>query len=473
MYQYHSHYINGQWQDANSAQTIAVINPANGEQIAVVAAADNNDIDSAIAAAKAALPSWSNSSASMRAELINQIADKMQARLAELTDVISQSMGCPRHFAEQVQVQSAIDAFRSFADLTHVVATQEMVNGTIHAYSPIGVCVLINPWNYPLSQLVGKLGPALAAGCTVVVKPAEQTPIQDLLLADIFTEVAAPRGIFNVITGVGNDIGAYLCAHPDVSMVSFTGSTAAGVKVAEAAAGSVKRVCQELGGKSPYIITEDADLAAAVKYGVQDVMFNSGQTCCALTRMLVHESRYEEAVSLAKQVAEANVIGSPNDPDTTMGPLSSKLQQQRVRDYINRGIAEGARLVTGGIDLPESLSEGAYVLPTIFADVENHMAIAREEIFGPVLCIMSYKDIQQAVAIANDTEYGLSSGVYAKDTESAVNIGRQIQAGQCYVQGSYFNSDAPFGGFKQSGNGREWGMEGLREYLEVQAVITQ
>lgn len=473
MYRYDSLFVNGQWQKAHSERVIDVYNPANGELLAVVPAADHHDIDAAVSAAKTAFPSWSSSSPEQRAALITQIADEMQNRLADLTTAISQSMGCPRHLAEEIQVQGSIDAFRSFADLTDVVDSQESVNGIITAYSPVGVCVLINPWNYPLSQLVGKLGPALAAGCTVVVKPAEQTPLQDLIMADIFAKIAAPAGIFNVITGVGSEIGNYLCSHPDVSMVSFTGSTAAGIKVAEAAAPSVKRVCQELGGKSPYIITPDADLEAAVRYGVEDVMLNSGQTCSALTRMLVHESHYEEAVNLAKQIAEENEVGEPASPDSSMGPLSSKTQQQRVQKYIELGISEGARLVTGGVDLPEHLAKGAYVLPTIFADVTNDMTIAREEIFGPVLCIMSYTDLKEAIAIANDTDYGLSSGVYAKDAESAINIGRKIRAGQCYVQGSYFNTDAPFGGFKQSGNGREWGMEGLREYLEVQAVITQ
>ncbi len=468
-----SFFINGQWQQPHSSKTIDVVNPANGQVFATVAAANEKDIDSAIASAKYAFPKWSNSTAPERSDLIHAVADAMQTRIEQFTDVISATMGCPKHLAKDIQVQGSIDAFRKFAELTDVAKSQQNENGIIHAFSPVGVCVLINPWNYPLSQLVGKLGPALAAGCTVVAKPAEQTPLQDFLLAEIFIQIDAPAGIFNVISGIGNEIGPYLCSHPDVSMVSFTGSTTAGIEVAKAAAPSVKRVCQELGGKSPYIIANDADLEPAVRYGVEDVMLNTGQTCNALTRMLVHESQYNEAVNVAKQIAEENKVGAPDSPDVTMGPLSSVKQQERVRSHIKKGISEGATLVTGGVDLPKKLTTGAYVLPTIFADVHSDMVIAQEEIFGPVLCIMSYQTIEQAIEIANDTKYGLSCAVYAKDAESAIEIGRQIRAGQCYVQGSYFNTDAPFGGFKQSGNGREWGIEGLKEYLEVQAFITQ
>jgi aldehyde dehydrogenase (NAD+) len=482
MYSYQHFFINGQWQepskrhvDGDDSEIINVINPANGQIIATTPAASHEDIDNAIAAANSAFPSWSATSAKQRTQWIILIADEMQNRSDDLTKSISATMGSPIHIAKQGQVQDSIDAFREFADMTSFVETSKQTQNVMQYHVPIGVCVLINPWNYPLSQLVGKLGPALATGCTVVVKPSEQTPIQDLIMAEIFEKVGVPAGVFNVITGVGSQIGSHLCSHPDVDMVSFTGSTAAGIKVAEAAAPTVKRVCQELGGKSPYIITQNADLETAVRYGVEDVMYNSGQTCSALTRMIIHEDKYQQAIQIAKAVAEQNKVGDPNSPETTIGPLSSKLQQQRVLDFINKAIEEGATLVTGGIelpsDLPEKLKAGAFVAPTIFADVSNEMTIAQEEIFGPVLCMIPYKTEQEAIAIANDTIYGLAAAVYDTDSQSALRIARKIKAGQCYVQGAYFNTLASFGGFKQSGNGREWGVEGLREFVEVQAII--
>lgn len=471
MIKYHQLYINGQWQEASSQVLIDVINPANSTLCAQTVSANIEDVDAAVAAAKNAFGTWSITSPAQRSNLINAIADEMQNRCEDLTQAISMTMGCPHHIAKFAQVQGAIDTFRTYADMTGDVEETSTENGVLQGYAAVGVCVLINPWNYPLSQLVGKLGPAIATGCTVVAKPAEQTPLQDLILAEIFDSVGVPAGVFNVITGVGSNIGQHLCSHPDVDMVSFTGSTLAGIKVAEAAASSVKRVCQELGGKSPYIITADADLAAAVRFGVEDVMFNSGQTCSALTRMLVPQNLYQQVLEIAKEVAEENIVGNPENAKVTMGPLSSELQQQRVLNFINIGINEGAKLVTGGLDLPANLQHGAYVMPTIFANVTNDMTIAQEEIFGPVLCVIPYSDIQEALNIANDTVFGLSSGVYAKDTSTAVDIARKIRAGQCYVQGTYFNTHAPFGGYKQSGNGREWGREGLREFMEVQAII--
>ncbi|GLS89904.1 aldehyde dehydrogenase [Psychromonas marina] len=470
--QYHRNlYINGIWQTSASTQTIDVLNPANGELCAQTASANETDVDAAISAAKNAFPAWSITSAKQRSDFIIAIADEMQQRAAEFTDVITMTMGCPSSLSLDIQVQGAIDAFRAYADMTTYMDHTENSHGALQLHAPVGVCVFINPWNYPLSQLIGKLGAAMATGCTVVAKPAEQTPLQDLILADIFDKVGVPAGVFNVITGFGATIGERLCSHPDVDMVSFTGSTAAGIKVAQAASTTVKRVCQELGGKSPFIITEDADLTAAVRYGVEDVMINSGQTCCALTRMLIPENLYQQAIQIAKVAAEEIVVGDPLDPDVTMGPLSSRQQQQRVLTYIKLGIEEGAQLVTGGVTLPENLQQGAFVMPTIFAQVSNDMLIAREEVFGPVLCLIPYSDTQHAIQIANDTVYGLSSGVFAKDQPSAIQIARQIRAGQCYIQGSYFNSNAPFGGFKQSGNGREWGIPGLREFIEVQTMV--
>ena len=290
-------------------------------------------------------------------------------------------------------------------------------------------------------------------------------------MAEIFAAADLPAGVFNLVSGSGSVIGPIMSGHPDVDMVSFTGSTSAGIQVAEAAAPTVKRVCQELGGKSPYIITADADLEAAVRYGVEDVMLNTGQTCNALTRMFVPRSRYEEAVDIARKVAQENIVGDPNDRRVTMGPMASAAQKQTVLNYIKTGIAEGARLLTGGIDMPPGLHVGAYVQPTIFADVSNEMVIAKEEIFGPVLCIIVYDDIEAAIEMANDTVYGLASGVYAKNQARALKIARRIRAGQCYVQGGYCNIHAPFGGYKQSGNGREWGDQAMHEYIETKAII--
>ena len=470
---YNKLYIGGRWVSAESQQTIDVVNPANGDLVASVPAAGEKEVDAAVSAAKQAFPAWSATSASERASVIHKICDVMEARKSELNDAIVSTMGCPVAFVDDIQVQGAIDSLRSFAALAPQVEQQTQHDTFITVHEAIGVCVLINPWNYPLSQLVGKLGPALAAGCTVVLKPAEQTPLQDLILADIVHECDVPAGVVNVVTGIGSDIGHALCSHPSVDMVSFTGSTQAGIKVAQAAAPTVKRVCQELGGKSPYIIAPGADLEAAVKYGVEDIMINSGQTCSALTRMLVPKADLPEIEQLAIARANEWLPGDPQHPDTMMGPLSSKTQQGRVLSYIETGISEGATLLCGGTSLPEALAKGAYVTPTIFSNVTPDMAVAREEIFGPVLCIMPYETLDDAIAMANDTVYGLSSAVYAKSKEEALSIAMKLKAGQCLIQGAYFNTDAPFGGYKQSGNGREWGAEGLHEYTETKAIIVQ
>lgn len=464
-------YIDGHWVNSHSDAQLEVINPANGELYASVPSADVQDVDNAIRAASKAFSSWSEQPADFRAAIINEIADGMQARIDELTEVIVASMGCPLSLASEIQVQGAIDAFRSFAALASEMDKQQVHANHIVVTEAVGVCVLINPWNYPLSQLVGKLGPALAAGCTVVVKPAEQTPLQDLILAEIIHQSSLPHGVFNLLTGVGSQIGEALCSHALVDMVSFTGSTLAGVKVAQAAAPTIKRVCQELGGKSPYIIAQGADLAAAVRYGVEDVMLNSGQTCCALTRMLVPAEQLAEVEEIAKYTASEWQLGDPMLAATNMGPLSSRQQQQRVLSYIEKGIEEGAKLLCGGTQLPEALRKGAYVLPTIFSDVRNDMIIAQQEIFGPVLCIIPYQNIQQAIELANETPFGLSSAVFAANQAAAINIASKLRAGQCYIQGALFNTDSPFGGYKQSGNGREWGLEGLKEYTETKAML--
>ncbi|GMG88526.1 aldehyde dehydrogenase family protein [Biformimicrobium ophioploci] len=461
-------YINGAWVEPGSSEKLAVVNPFTEEVVAEVASGTASDVDKAVAAAKEAFRSWRNTSSEERERLINAIADRMEARADDLTRAISDSMGSPYHLARDIHVMGPIYGMRSFAARAKLMDESEKVNNSLVVKEPVGVCGFITPWNYPLHQFVGKVAPALAAGCTMIQKPSEQTPLQDYIMAEIMQEAGVPAGVFNLVPGTGPVVGAALSAHPDISMVSFTGSTRAGIEIAKAAAPTVKRVTQELGGKSPLLIAESANLEEAVKYGCDDVFINTGQTCTALTRMLVPESRYEEAVALAKANAEAVAVGGGDD--AFMGPMSSARQKRVVLDYIQKGIDEGARLVTGGTDMPEGQARGFYVRPTVFADVNNEMAIAREEIFGPVISMIPYRDLDEALAIANDTSYGLSSGVFAGTDEEALAIARRLDAGLCFMNGGDFNYDAPFGGMKQSGNGREFGSQGLEEFTEVKAI---
>lgn len=466
-------YINGQWQTPSTNISIEVINPATEEALVCVSLASCQDVESAILAARKAFPSWSTTSPAARAKLMNAVADEMQVRYDDLVDAHVTSIGCPISIAGDFHVNLPIEAMRYYAELAITMEDVEEKGSVLITKEAVGVCAFINPWNYPLHQLIGKLAPALAVGCTVVTKPAEQTPIADFIMAEIFHKVGVPAGVFNLVFGKGNELGPILSSHPEVDLISFTGSTRAGIEVAKAAAPTVKRVCQELGGKSAYIITEDADINAAVRYGIEDVMANTGQTCNALTRMLVPANQYQKVIEQAVLVGNEQVVGDPLHKDSTMGPMASFSQKESVLRLIEQGIAEGAELVLGGTDMPEGLTKGFYVKPTIFASVTPEMSIAREEIFGPVLCIIAYDDIEQAIEIANDSKYGLSSGVYAKDKASALKIAKRIKAGQCYIQGSYFNIDAPFGGYKQSGNGREWGSQGMEEYIETKAIICE
>ncbi|MEW5251241.1 aldehyde dehydrogenase family protein [Microbulbifer discodermiae] len=460
-------FIDGQWVASGGDEWLEVINPARETLVARVPSATNGDVDRAVAAAKAAFPAWSITSVAYRQQLLVTIAEAMQARADQLAQVVSDSMGCPLEVAKWLQIEGSIQAMRLFAQHMDAVAWEEPMHNAIVVREAAGVCGFINPWNYPLHQFVGKVGAALAAGCTMVVKPSEQTPLQDYMMAEILLEAGLPAGVFNLVPGKGQNVGAHLSQHPDLDVISFTGSTRAGVEVAKAAAPTVKRVTQELGGKSPFIITASADLKTAVRYGVEDVMLNSGQTCTALTRMLVPAECYKEAVAVAKQIAESLVLG--HGDQAFMGPLSSRQQQQRALEYIQLGRQEGARLVCGG-EAAQVDGAGYYIQPTIFADVHNGMAIAREEIFGPVLCMIPYADIDEAVAIANDTPYGLSSGVFAGSDSEALSIAKQIRAGQCYLNGAVFDCQVPFGGYKQSGNGREFSPLGIEEFLEIKAI---
>ncbi len=470
MRNYNKIYISGQWVTPNGNGSDEVINPATEKAVASVPYGDAVDVDNAVKAARNAFADWSNTPAEIRAEYLCNIAEEIQNRSTDLEQTMVEELGIPIVLADDYQVSGPIGACRGFADRCKIMDEEAQINNSLVLKEAVGVCAFINPWNYPLSQMIGKVAPALAAGCTMVVKAASQTPSHAFILAEIMDAVGLPAGVFNLVHGAGRVIGESMSSHPDVDMVSFTGSTYAGVKIAQAAAPTVKRVCQELGGKSAIIITDDADLQEAVEYSVHDVMANTGQTCTALTRMLVPESCYDEAIKIAKTYTESLVVGDPADPESYIGPMSSRDQQQTVLGYIEKGIAEGARLITGGTDMPEGLTKGAYVRPTIFADVNNQMTIAQEEIFGPVSVMIPYKDIDEAIAIANDSVYGLSSGVYAKNAKSALPIARRLRAGQCYVNGGGFNYDAPFGGYKQSGNGREWGDEGMSEFIEIKSI---
>jgi aldehyde dehydrogenase (NAD+) len=467
---YDKFYINGQWVEPIGKGTSEVINPATGEISARVPYGNAEDVNAAVSAAKNAFASWSQTSAEERAGFLRKLAAEGENRNADLTQTIIDELGMPIQNAATFQVDPLGIICESFASKAKEMEEQKEVGNSIVVKEPIGVCAMINPWNYPVWQMIGKVAPAIAAGCTMVVKAASQTPSHLFIFAEMCDAVGLPPGVFNMVHGSGREIGAVLSSHPDVDMVTFTGSTAAGIQVSNKAAPDVKRVCLELGGKSPFIVTEEADLNAAINFGVDDVMVNTGQTCNALTRMIIHESRYEEAVELAKSRAEALVVGDPTDPGVFVGPMSSAGQKQTVLDYINQAVSDGARLVTGGTGMPEGLTTGNYVSPTIFADVTNDMTIAQEEVFGPVLVMIRYSDIDQAIEIANDTPYGLASAVWAGDKDKATSIARRIRAGQCSINGGDANHEAPFGGYKESGNGREFGVEGLHEYCELKAM---
>jgi aldehyde dehydrogenase (NAD+) len=470
MREYRHLFIGGAWVAPQGSGLAEVINPATEEIAGRVPLGNEADVERAVAAARQAFAAWSRTPSAVRAGYIRALAEQLKARAEEMAGLITAELGMPVQWCRSVQVDGPIEGLESYAEIAALMDEVREVGNSQVVREPVGVCAFINPWNYPLHQMIGKLAPALAAGCTVVVKPSQETPLHAFLLAELIEAIGLPAGVFNLVSGPGSKVGEALARHPDVDMVSFTGSTGAGVRVAEAAAPTVKRVCLELGGKSPLIIGADADLAAAVRYGVQDVMINSGQTCTALTRMLLPASRYAEALELARAETEALRIGDPLDPDSFLGPMCSAGQRRTVRDYIRIGQEEGARLLTGGMDAPVGLERGFYVRPTLFADVHNQMRIAREEVFGPVLCLIPYADEEEAVRIANDSPFGLSSAVWTASPQRSLELARQLRAGQCFVNGAAFNYRAPFGGYKQSGNGREWGEEGLAEFVETKAI---
>lgn len=463
-------YIDGQWQEPSGNKTIEVVNPATEQVLATVPEGTAEDVDRAVAAARKAFDEWAFTSIDARVELLQKVHQGLSQRADEIAESISREMGMPFKLSRKIQAGLPQVVTESYVKLLPEYPFEEMVGNSRIVREPVGVVACITPWNFPLHQVVLKVIPALAAGCTVVLKPSEVTPLTAFILAEIIDAAGFPAGAFNLVTGFGPGVGEALAGHSEVDMVSFTGSTAAGKRVAELASRSVKRVALELGGKSPSVVLEDADLAKAVRSTVNSCYLNSGQTCNALTRMLVPESLYTEASRLAVEVAQGFTVGDPFDSGTKLGPLVSDTQRERVRRLIRKGSEEGAELLLGGPDSPPELDTGYFVKPTVFGRVDPRMTIARKEIFGPVLSIQVFRDEEEAVQLANDSIYGLAAAVWSGSEVRANSVARKIRAGQVDINGGKFNPLAPFGGFKQSGYGRELGRYGLEEFLEVKSI---
>lgn len=469
--EYLSFYINGQWVSAAHRPTLDVINPATEQAFSKIAMGTADDVDTAAKAARAAFPAWSLSTREERLAILDKILEGIKARSEDLAQAISQEMGAPISFARTAQVGTGIAHFAAARQILAGYEFEESRGQTQIIKEPVGVCGFITPWNWPLNQVTCKVAPALATGCTIVIKPSEISPISAIILAEIIHDAGVPAGVFNLVNGDGPSVGAAISSHPDIDMVSFTGSTRAGREVAKAAADGIKRVCQELGGKSANIILDDVpDFAKTVAGGVLGCFGNCGQSCNAPTRMLVPQSRMAEAIEIARATAAKAVPGDTANEATRLGPVVSQLQFDKIQALIQAGIDEGATLVAGGVGKPEGLEKGYYVKPTVFGNVTNDMTIAREEIFGPVLSIMGYQDEEDAVRIANDTEYGLS-GYVSGTPDRARAVARRLRTGMVHINGAGPDFAAPFGGYKQSGNGREWGIEGFHEFLEIKAVM--
>jgi len=450
-------YINGAWTPPTKARSLDVINPATEEVAGHVALGAQADVDAAVSAARTAFDSYSKTSREDRVALLGSVIEAYQARYDDLVSAVTEEMGAPSWLSQHAQVAAGLAHFQVAADVLKNYSFEEQRGSTRLTHEPIGVCGFITPWNWPLNQVATKVAPALATGCTLVLKPSEIAPFSATILAEIMDAAGVPKGVFNLVNGDGPGVGAAIAAHPGIDMVSFTGSTRAGIEVARAAAPTVKRVHQELGGKSPNIILPDADLAVAIPAGVSGVMMNSGQSCNAPTRMLVPRAKMDEVIALAKAAAAEITVGDPNT-DVRIGPVVSEAQWTKIQKLIEAGVAEGATLVAGGPGRPDGLERGYYVRPTVFANVTNDMTIAREEIFGPVLSILPYDTVEEAITIANDTDYGLAAYVSGADLEAARAVGDQLRAGQVTINNAPPDFTAPFGGFKQSGNGREWGV---------------
>ncbi len=465
-------YIGGRWVGpAGGLNTFPVVNPASESVIAQVAAASATDVDRAVQAANDAFPVFSRTSREERLELLTRVLSAYRARVEEIAAAMTAEVGIPITFSERVQARIGEGHLEQAIKELETFPFEEQSGTTRILREPVGVCALITPWNWPMNQVMVKVAPALAAGCTMVLKPSQHSPLSTLIFAECLEEAGVPAGVFNLINGPGSVLGGHLAAHPSVDMVSVTASTSVGAATARAAADSIKRVAQELGGKSANIIFDDVDVEKVVTQGVRACMRNSGQSCNAPTRMLVARPIYEQAVEVAAAAADGLIVGDPTCPDTFLGPVAGKRQYESVISYIRNGLAQGARLVAGGTARPAGLGRGFYVKPTVFADVDNSMVIAQEEIFGPVLCMIPFRDEDEAVSIANDSVYGLSGYVQSADVERARRVARRMRTGMVHLNGANTDMAAPFGGYKRSGNGREWGRFGLEEYLEVKAVM--
>ncbi|MBN2990007.1 aldehyde dehydrogenase family protein [Pseudomonas fluorescens] len=464
-------YIDGRWVYPAIAASLPVVNPATEEVVAQVARGSAEDVDRAVAAARAAFAGWSATPAAARAQMLGKIHELILERKEQLAQALCLEMGAAIGFARAMQVPLAAEHVRVARDLLSSYRFQTVEGGTAIEREPIGVCGLITPWNWPLYQITAKVAPAIAAGCTVVLKPSELSPLSALLFAQLVHDAGLPPGVFNLVNGSGAEVGAAMAAHPDIDMISITGSNRAGALVAQAAAPTVKRVTQELGGKSPNVLLPDADFAKAVPLGVMSAFRNVGQSCSAPTRMIVPANRLAEVETLAAATANALIVGDPQSPDTQLGPIANEAQFHRVQAMIQAGLDEGAKLVCGGPGRVAGFDTGFFTRPTVFSNVDNAMRIAQEEIFGPVLCIIAYETLDEAVAIANDTVYGLGAHVQGHDLTQARAVASRIRAGQVHLNYPAWNPLAPFGGYKRSGNGREYGVVGFEEYLETKAIV--
>ncbi len=464
-------YIDGQWVDPVEPRTLDVVNPATEEVYGQISLGSAADVDAAVGAARRAFETFSQTTRQERMDLLQSILDEFKKRHDDVAEAIMDEMGAPWEFAKNSQAASGSQHIKAALKTLKNYEFEERIGTTLIVREPIGVCALITPWNWPINQITVKVAPALAAGCTMVLKPSEIAPFDAIIFAEILDAASVPAGVFNLVNGDGPGVGTALSGHPDIDMVSFTGSTRAGVLVAQNAAPSVKRVAQELGGKSANILLDDADFEKAVKNGAGNCFENTGQSCDAPSRMLVPKERMDEATAIAGKVAKAVVVGDPRGEGTEVGPLVSAAQWTKVQDLIQKGIDEGATLAAGGTGRPDGLDKGFYVKPTVFANVSNDMTVAREEIFGPVLSILPYEDEDDAVRIANDTPYGLSGAVSSSNLERARKVAARMRTGMVHINSAWHDSMAPFGGYKQSGNGREWGTHGMEEYLEVKSIF--
>ncbi len=463
-------YIDGQWVDPVEPRTLDVVNPATEEVYGQISLGSAADVDAAVGAARRAFGSFSRTTRQQRMDLLQSILDEFKKRHDDVAEAIMDEMGAPWKFAKNAQAASGSQHIKAALETLKNYEFEERIGTTLIVREPIGVCGLITPWNWPINQIAVKVAPALAAGCTMVLKPSEIAPFDAIIFAEILDAAGVPAGVFNLVNGDGPGVGTVLSGHPDIDMVSFTGSTRAGVLVAQNAAPSVKRVAQELGGKSANIMLDDADFEKAVTNGAGNCFQNTGQSCDAPSRMLVPRERMDEATAIAGNVAKSVVVGDPRGEGTEVGPLVSAAQWNKVQGLIKKGIDEGATLAAGGTGRPDGLDKGFYVKPTVFANVSNDMTVAREEIFGPVLSILPYEDEDDAVRIANDTPYGLSGAVSSSDLERARKVAARLRTGMVHINNAWHDSMAPFGGYKQSGNGREWGTHGMEEYLEVKSI---